>query len=114
MKSFVRWLVGLPLLVCLPFVSLLLGLLLSPLLLVSLFLKSRELRDGGAEGVAGQGLRKDILFDRVGDVSKIYGCNTRNVRYRRGGPRISDSLLRWDPDQEEGVWNATEETELSC
>ncbi len=32
----------------------------------------------------------------------------------RGGPRNSDRLLRWDPDQEEGVWNATEETELSC
>ena len=32
----------------------------------------------------------------------------------RGGPRNSDSLLRWDPDQGEGAWNATEETELSC
>ena len=33
---------------------------------------------------------------------------------QRGGPRNWDSLLRWDPDQGEGVWNATEETELSC
>ena len=32
---------------------------------------------------------------------------------QRGGPRNSDSLLRWDPDQGEGVWHATEETELS-
>ena len=31
----------------------------------------------------------------------------------RGGPRNSDRLLRWDPDQGEGVWNATEATELS-
>ena len=31
----------------------------------------------------------------------------------RGGPRNSDRLLRWDPDQGEGVWHATEETELS-
>ena len=31
----------------------------------------------------------------------------------RGGPRNSDRLLRWDPDRGEGVWNATEETELS-
>ena len=31
----------------------------------------------------------------------------------RGGPRNSDSLLRWNPDQGKGVWNATEETELS-
>ena len=30
----------------------------------------------------------------------------------RGGPRNSDSLLRWDPDPGEGVWHATEETEL--
>ena len=30
----------------------------------------------------------------------------------RGGPRNSDSLLRWDPDQGEGVWHATEETKL--
>ena len=33
---------------------------------------------------------------------------------RRGGPRNSGRLLRWDPDQGEGVWHATEETELSC
>ena len=32
----------------------------------------------------------------------------------RGGPRNSDRLLRWDPDQGEGVWHATEATELSC
>ncbi len=31
----------------------------------------------------------------------------------RGGPRNSDSLLRWDLDPREGVWHATEETELS-
>jgi hypothetical protein len=30
----------------------------------------------------------------------------------RGGPRISDRLLRWYPEQEGGVWNATEETEV--
>ena len=30
----------------------------------------------------------------------------------RGGPRISDRLLRWDPDQREGVWNVPKETEL--
>ena len=32
----------------------------------------------------------------------------------RGGPQISDRLLRWDPDQEGGVWNATKETEFSA
>ena len=32
----------------------------------------------------------------------------------RGGPRNSDSWLRWDPDPGEGVWHATEETELPC
>ena len=35
------------------------------------------------------------------------------VTEARGGPRNSDSLLRWDPDPGEGVWHATEETELS-
>ena len=38
----------------------------------------------------------------------------RTVIDGRGGPRNSDSLLRWDPDQGEGVWNTTEATELSC
>ena len=33
-------------------------------------------------------------------------------RRQRGGPRISDRLLRWDPDQREGVWNVPKETEL--
>ena len=37
----------------------------------------------------------------------------RSVLAGRGGPRNSDSLLRWDPDQGEGVWHATEATELS-
>ena len=31
---------------------------------------------------------------------------------RRGGPRNSDRLLRWDPDHREGVWNVPKETEL--
>ncbi len=43
----------------------------------------------------------------------VHGLRDRGTPYR-GGPRNSDRLLRWDPDQEEGVWNATEETELSC
>jgi len=30
----------------------------------------------------------------------------------RGGPRISDRLLRCDPDRVEGVWNAPKETEV--
>ena len=41
-------------------------------------------------------------------------CLMVHRTYDRGGPRNSDSLLRWDPDQGEGVWNATEATELSC
>ena len=35
-----------------------------------------------------------------------------HARDERGGPRISDRLLRWDPDQREGVWNVPKETEL--
>ena len=48
----------------------------------------------------------------------VHGDRTHSGRIitapgRRGGPRNSDRLLRWDPDQGEGVWHATEETELS-
>ena len=46
-------------------------------------------------------------------MSKEVGEMVRS-RDVRGGPRNSDSLLRWDPDPGEGVWHATEETELSC
>ena len=51
-----------------------------------------------------------------GDVTvPIVTCETGWVAGEayRGGPRNSDRLLRWDPDPGEGVWNATEETELS-
>ena len=46
----------------------------------------------------------------------LYTCGIpyQYERELRGGPRNSDSLLRWDPDPGEGVWHATEETELSC
>ncbi|HEV8370759.1 MAG TPA: class I SAM-dependent methyltransferase [Pyrinomonadaceae bacterium] len=30
----------------------------------------------------GKGEAKSLVFDRRGDISKLYGCNTRNVRYR--------------------------------
>ena len=33
-------------------------------------------------------------------------------KVRRGGPRNSDSLLRWSPDPTGGIWNATKETKL--
>ena len=32
----------------------------------------------------------------------------------RGGPRILDSLLRWNPDREGDVWNAPKETQVSA
>ena len=55
----------------------------------------------------------DVCTDQIpGSVVK-----TNDVRIEvpvRGGPLNSDSLLRWDPDPGEGVWHATEETELSC
>ncbi len=62
----------------------------------------------------GGGLRDERMgvrpLDRPLDPELIRG----RACIDRGGPRNSDRLLRWDPDQEEGVWNATEETELSC
>ena len=42
-----------------------------------------------------------------------WGGTLMITAYLRGGPRISDRLLRWDPDQREGVWNVPKETELS-
>ena len=46
---------------------------------------------------------------------KLFEVERGEVAYWiRGGPRNSDSLLRWDPDPGEGVWHATEETELPC
>jgi len=52
--------------------------------------------------------QKLVELVRTGDALQVI------LEEKRGGPRNSDSLLRWDPDQGEGVWNATEETELSC
>ena len=68
--------------------------------------------------------RERILPARVvrratrGGISKPWNSRHSNgssgsTTAGRGGPRNSDRLLRWDPDQGEGVWNATEETELS-
>ena len=41
------------------------------------------------------------------EASRRYGTHCK-----RGGPRNSDRLLRWDPDHREGVWNVPKETEL--
>ena len=49
----------------------------------------------------------------LGQVAAAECAVTAATKWVRGGPRNSDSLLRWDPDQGEGVWHATEETELS-
>ena len=57
----------------------------------------------------GPGCGAEVPLLRSGWLSKKRG---RTVGMR-GGPRNSDRLLRWDPDQGEGVWHATEETELS-
>ena len=56
-------------------------------------------------------LRQRILC--VGEAATV-GPGREGHRAHRGGPRNSDSLRRWDPDPGEGVWHATEETELSC
>ena len=54
-------------------------------------------------------------LDRTQPIAARRAANTTSSRKRkgsRGGPRISDRLLRWDPDQREGVWNVPKETEL--
>ena len=49
----------------------------------------------------------------IASAAKLTGLSVFWAAKVRGGPRNSDSLLRWDPDPGEGVWHATEETELS-
>ena len=55
----------------------------------------------------------DRLKQRRRETGEVAPRKQTRWRPRRGGPRNSDSLLRWDPDPGEGVWHATEETELS-
>ena len=47
------------------------------------------------------------IYASFGHEDFIVACG-----YKRGGPRNSDRLLRWDPDHREGVWNVPKETEL--
>ena len=63
--------------------------------------------------------RKPIFVDPLSDEVKVADLEPDAVKGAldtdcevRGGPRISDRLLRWDPDQREGVWNVPKETEL--
>jgi 2-polyprenyl-3-methyl-5-hydroxy-6-metoxy-1,4-benzoquinol methylase len=83
LKSVARIAIGAPLLLLLPLVSLVFFILLSPLLLVSLFLKSREPR-GDAERLERNDAGLDLEFNRTHDISKLTGCNTRSVQYRWG------------------------------
>ena len=82
--------------------------------------KNRRERGIGFERFADMDLETAISVE---DARKDYGERRLRVLGHiegqlhaavRGGPRNSDSLLRWDPDPGEGVWHATEETELSC
>ena len=72
--------------------------------------QSRDLGKSGADQARAREEIADVMIYllRLAEVLRI------DLEEARGGPRNSDSLLRWDPDQGEGVWNATEATELSC
>ena len=52
------------------------------------------------------------VYETEGGVADHYQQANDSWSEFRGGPRISDRLLRWDPDQREGVWNVPKETEL--
>ena len=84
-------------------------------------LTMNRLPSGYAAGAAARVLDVDTkAFGEVLDCltgknwrGKIFFTSADPTFSKRGGPRNSDSLLRWDPDPGEGVWHATEETELS-
>jgi len=65
----------------LPVLSISLLIIMSPLLLISVFLHDKEQR-GGDIGIKLINRNDGITFNRVTDVSKLTGCNTRNVQYR--------------------------------
>jgi len=80
-KSATRILIGYPLVLMLPVLSISLLIILSPLLLISVFLHDIEQR-GSDTGIKLIDRKDEITFNRVTDVSKLTGCNTRNVQYR--------------------------------
>ncbi len=76
-----RILVGFPMLLVLPILTVMGLVLLTPLLVLSLFLRPRE-RRGSARTIQRAENDEGVTFNRFGDVSKIFGCHTRNVQYR--------------------------------
>jgi SAM-dependent methyltransferase len=77
----VRILIGIPLLAVLPLASVVGLVALSPLLILSLFLPQRE-RRGNARTIQRVEGDEGVTFNRIADVSKLFGCDTRNVQYR--------------------------------
>ena len=63
---------------------LILFLLFAPFLLIAELFHRRNARDPRDENLVATNTESTIplIFDRRNDVSKLYGCNTRNVRYR--------------------------------
>ncbi len=57
-------------------------LLFTPLLLCALFLRDRAFTAGEPVPAASGYAPASLVFDRLLDASKLYGCNTRSVRYR--------------------------------
>lgn len=80
-KSALRVLIGFPMVFILPVLSIALLVILLPVLLVSFFLRDREQR-GSHTGIRRTVRQDGITFNRVVDVSKLIGCNTRSVQYR--------------------------------
>jgi hypothetical protein len=70
----------------------------------SLMVKADQFENMGCNSGFVVGKNSVVLFD----------THISEAAMKRGGPRISDRLLRWDPDREGGVWNATKETEFPC
>ena len=80
-RRLLRLVIGLPLVASLPLFSAVFLTILSPLLIASLFMRNREPR-GTYSSIKESLPDRDVPFNRTNDISKLYGCNTRNVPYR--------------------------------
>lgn len=77
--KFAVFIVSLPIIASIWIIELLLFL---PIIFISIFFRKTPNISQEAKSINSYVYDKSILFNRFDDISKIYGCNTRNVEYR--------------------------------